>query len=93
MLIEKSGTGWELHRISNGKLSCENYSLESSDDIEMVRKRIQQKFGNVIKEEGITVSWDNWSGTFVMQMPGMNTDSSDLVIKEIYEFLSGEEID
>lgn len=93
MLIDKSENGWELHRISNGKLSCENYSIESVDDIEMVRNRIQHKFGHVINEEGIIVSWDNWSGTYIMQMPGMDTDSSELVIKEIYKFLSGEEID
>ena len=93
MLIDKNENGWELHRISNGKLSCENYSLESSDDIEKVRSCIQQKFGDILKEEGIIVSWDNWSGTYIMQMPGMDTDSSELVIKEIYEFLSGEEID
>ena len=93
MLIDKSENGWELHRISNGKLSCESYSLESSDDIEMVRNRIQQKFGHVINEEGIIVSWDNWSGTYIMQMPEMDTDSSELVIIEIYKFLSGEEID
>ena len=88
MLIAKSKNGWELHTISNGKLSCENFNLESATDIDRVRSSIQQKFGNIIKEEGIIVSWDNWSGTFIMQMPGMNTDSSDFVIREIYEFLA-----
>ena len=88
MLIAKSKNGWELHTISNGKLSCENFNLESATDIDRVRSNIQQKFGNIIKEEGIIVSWDNWSGTFIMQMPGMNTDSSDFVIREIYEFLA-----
>ena len=49
---------------------------------------IEQEFGSIIKEERIMVSWDNWSGIFIMQMPGMNTASSDDLIKEIYEFLA-----
>lgn len=88
MLIAKSKNGWELHTISNGRLSCENYNIESATDIDRVRSTIQLKFGNVIQEEGIIVSWDNWSGTFITQMPGMNTASSDVVIREIYDLLA-----
>lgn len=94
MLIAKSENGWELHTIINGKLSCDKFDLDASKaDIDRVENDIRQKFGNIIDAEGIIVSWDNWSGTYIMQMPGMDTDSSELVIKEIYKFLSGEEID
>lgn len=87
MLIEKSKNGWELCTISNDKLSCDNFNLEATD-IDRVESSILQKFGSIIKEEGIMVSWDNWSGIFIMQMPGINTDSSDFLIREIYEFLA-----
>ncbi len=87
MLISKSENGWELHTITNGKLSCEKSDLEATD-VDRVQSTIEQKFGSIIKEERIFVSWDNWSGIFIMQMPGMNTASSDDLIKEIYEFLA-----
>lgn len=89
MLIAKSENGWELHTINNGKLSCEKFDLDASiSDIDRVESYIRQKFGNKIDEEGIMVSWDNWSGIFIMQMPGMNTDSSNAIIREIYKFLA-----
>ena len=88
MLIAKSKNGWELHTIANGKLSCENFNIESTEEIAEVEHRIQQKFGDILKKEGIFVGWDNWSGTYIMQIPGKNTESSDEIIKEIYEFLS-----
>ena len=88
MLISKSENGWELHTIANDKLSCDNFYIESSEDIDKVEKSILQKFGNRVKEEGVFISWDNWSGVFIMQMPGMNTASSDDLIREIYEFLA-----
>lgn len=88
MLMAKSENGWELHTISNGKLSCEKFNLDATTtEIERVKSSIRQKFGEIIDEEGILVSWDNWSGIFIMQMPDMNTASSDALIKEIYEFL------
>ena len=89
MILSKSGNGWELHTITNGKLSCENFYLEDADEIDRVERGIRQRFGNAIDEEGIMVTWDNWSGTFIMQMPGKNTETSDDLIKEIYEFLAG----
>lgn len=88
MLIAKSKNGWELHTIEDGKLSCENFCMESSEEIVQVEHLIQQNFGNIMKEEGIIVGWDNWSGTYIMQMPGKNTDSSNEVIREIYESLA-----
>lgn len=39
-------------------------------------------------KEHIIIGYDNWSGVFIMQMPGVNTRSSDDVIKKIYDFLS-----
>lgn len=89
MLIAKSENGWELHTISNGKLSCEKNDLDASD-IDRVESDIRKKFGNIIDEERIMVSWDNWSGLFIMQMPGRNTDLSDDIIREIYVFLAGD---
>ncbi len=94
MLIAKSGNGWELHTIGNGKLSCDKFDLDATKtDIDRVESRIHEKFGNIIDEEGIMVGWDNWSGIFIMQMPGVNTDSSDDVIREIYEFLARDDSD
>ena len=87
MLIAKSQNGWELHTISNGKLSCENFNLESCD-IDKIESILQQEFGSLIKEEKIIVNWDNWSGIFIMQLAGINSYSSDAVIKEIYEFFA-----
>lgn len=37
VLIAKSKNGWELHTITNDKLSCDNFNL-SSDDIERIKK-------------------------------------------------------
>lgn len=94
MRIAKSENGWELHTIANGKLSCDKYDLDvTTTDINSVQNDICQKFGDVIDQEGIMVSWDNWSGIFIIQMPGMNTDSSDAVIREIYKFLASEDAD
>ncbi len=87
MLIAKSENGWELHTIANGRLSCDNFDLETSD-IDWVESRIRQKFGKRLDEEKIMVSWDNWSGIFIMQMPGIDTDSSDALIRKIYKFLA-----
>lgn len=87
MLIEKSKNGRELHTITNDKMSCDNFNL-SSDDIDRVKKLLQPKFGSLMKREHIMVGYDNRSGVFIMQMPGFHTQSSDDVIKKIYDFLS-----
>ena len=76
---------WELTKIANGHLSCENSELDDSS-IDEIERIILNKFGNIIKEENITVSYDNWSGIFIMQI-GANTHSSDLLIKKIYDYL------
>ena len=40
-----------------------------------------------MKAEHVFVSWDNWSGVFIMHIPGKQTRNSDGLIKEIYERL------
>ena len=87
-MTEKSKNGWKLHKIANGHLSCDNFDL-SPDDIDRIERMLRPRFGRSMKKENIWVSYDNWSGVFIMQMPGMNTDSSDEVIRKIYGFLSG----
>lgn len=86
-MIGNSKNGWKLQEIADGHLSCENFDL-SPDDIERIEKLLLPKFGHSMKNESIMVSYDNWSDVFIMQMPGKHTDSSDEVIKNIYEFLS-----
>lgn len=86
-IISKSDNGWELHTVANGSLSCENSKLDSND-IDVVEKMILPEFGERMKKEHVFVSWDNWSGVFIMALPGLNTDTSDKLIKEIYERLA-----
>ena len=86
-IISKSNNGWELHTVANGSLSCENSKLDSND-IDVVEKMILPEFGERMKKEHVFVSWDNWSGVFIMALPGLNTDTSDKLIKEIYEWLA-----
>lgn len=87
MLYHKSENGWELDTIANDHLSCDNFYLKP-EHIDRIEQMLQLKFGDKMKKEHIMVSYDNWSGVFIMQIPGFNTDSSDNVIKEIYKFLS-----
>ena len=86
-IISKSNNGWELHTVANGSLSCENSKLDSND-IDVVEKMIQPEYGERMKKEHVFVSWDNWSGVFIMALPGLNTDKSDKLIKEIFERLA-----
>ena len=86
-IISKSDNGWELHTVANGSLSCENSKLDSND-IEIVEEMMMPEFGERMKKEHVFVSWDNWSGVFIMALPGLNTDNSDKLIKEIYEWLA-----
>ncbi len=86
-IISKSDNGWKLHTVANGSLSCENSKLDSND-IDVVEKMIQPEYGERMKKEHVFVSWDNWSGVFIMALPGLNTDKSDKLIKEIFERLA-----
>ena len=86
-IISKSNNGWELHTVANGSLSCENSKLDSND-IDVVEKMIMLEFGERMKKEHVFISWDCWSGVFIMALPGLNTDKSDKLIKEIFERLA-----
>ena len=86
-LISKSDNGWELHRINDGSLSCENPKL-GSDDIDGIEKILMPKFGEWMEKERVFVSYDNWSGVFIMHMPKLKTQNSDELISQIFEFLS-----
>ena len=86
-ILSKSDNGWELHTISDGSLSCENSKLDS-DDIANVEKMILPEYGERMKKEHVFVSWDNWSGVFIMHIPGKQTNNSDKLIKEIYKRLT-----
>lgn len=85
-IISKSDNGWELHTVANGSLSCDNSKLDSND-IDVVEKMILPEFGERMKKEHVFISWDCWSGVFIMALPGSNTDNSDKLIKEIFERL------
>lgn len=86
-IISKSNNGWELHTVANGSLSCENSKL-NSNDIDVVEIMILPEFGERMKKEHVFISWDCWSGVFIMALPGLNTDKSDKLIKEIFERLA-----
>ena len=86
-IISKSDNGWKLHTVANGSLSCENSKLDSND-IDVVEKMIQPEYGERMKKEHVFVSWDNCAGVFIMALPGLNTDKSDKLIKEIFERLA-----
>ncbi len=88
-LISKSDNGWELHTIADGSLSCENFWL-SDNDIASVEKIILPEFGQRMEKEHVFISWDNWSGVFIMHLshPVKHTADSDKLIKEIYDRLT-----
>ena len=44
-----------------------------------------------MKEENVFVSYDNWSGVYLMAIPGKSTQKSDKLVKDIYEFLNEQE--
>ncbi|MBQ8982670.1 MAG: hypothetical protein IJ079_03700 [Lachnospiraceae bacterium] len=90
MLLSKSDNGWELRTIARGSLSCENYKY-NSEEIDRIEQMLKSRFDNQMKEEHIMVSYDNWSGVFIMQIPGFQSDSSDDIMKLIFAFLSEED--
>ena len=79
-------SGWKLCKIANGSLSCENPKL-NENDISKVMETVHSKFGERMKEENVFVSYDNWSGVYLMAIPGKSTQKSDKLIKDIYELL------
>ena len=44
-----------------------------------------------MKKQNVFISYDNWSGIYLMAIPGKTTQKSDKLIKEIYEFLIEQE--
>lgn len=73
---------WQLVKIANGHLSCDNLSKEAAD-IDAVEKQIEEKFGaGSLRENNIHTGWDNWSGIFIMS----NNNSGDNFVKNIYEY-------
>ena len=83
-------SGWKLCKIANGSLSCENPKL-NENDISTVMETVQSKFGERMKDENVFVSYDNWSGVYLMAIPGKSTLKSDKLVKDIYEFLIEQE--
>lgn len=85
-LMSKSANGWELIRIANGSLSCENSDLDT-DDIRRVEEKLKPRFKKAMQEYNVFVSYDNWSGVFIMQMPGFEDPKADRLMEDIYAFL------
>ena len=85
-LVSKDISGWELCKLTDGSLSCENSKLDEND-VSAIEETIQSKFGVRIKKDNVFVSYDNWSGIYIMAIPGKTTQNSDKLIKEIFEFL------
>lgn len=90
---------WRMVETANGRKSCDNSDLESSDifpTLSMLEENFAISYdGNAgiglslvgfdlqINGERVTMGWDNWSGIFIMS----SEPSGDVVIEKIYEFL------
>lgn len=78
---------WKLNTMANGHLSCDNFNLQP-DAIDHINNILKPDFETLMKKEKVIIGYDNWSGVFIMQMPGFQTDTSDDLIKNIHSFLS-----
>ena len=92
---------WKIIEIANGRKSCDNSDLESSDifpALSILEKDFvisydenasvdlnSVGFDLRINKEPVTMGWDNWSGIFIMSIE----PSGDVVIEKIWEFLKG----
>ena len=92
---------WRMVEIANGRKSCDNSDLESSDifpTLSILEKNFVINYDenpgiglNIggfdlrINGERVTMGWDNWSGIFIMS----SEPSGDVVIEKIYKFLEG----
>jgi len=85
-IISKSPNGWRLSVIANGSLSVNNDSL-IDDDIERIEELLRPEFEPRMKKEHVFVSYDNWSGVFIMYLADGKSKEADELIKEIYAFL------
>ena len=72
-------------------MSCDNSEMRS-EDIDRVEEILRPRFGDIMKKKAIMVSYDNWSGVFIMQIPGVKAGKADDTIREIYKFLSNSDI-
>lgn len=78
---------WKIYISANGELSIENAS-KSEIDIENIENNLKQRFADRLRVEHIMISWDCWSGIFIMQNVGFEyTKSTELLLQEIYDFL------
>ena len=92
---------WTIVEIANGRKSCENSDLQSSDifpTLSFLEKNFAISYDENagiglntvgfdfrINGERVTIGWDNWSGIFIMS----SEPSGDVVIEKIYEFIKG----
>ena len=91
MYYQKSKNGWVLCELSDRNKSCEKYSL-NADDADRVEELLAPVFGERMKKEHIMISYDNWSGVYIMNIPGFGSETSDKLIKEIFIYLSQRDI-
>ena len=85
--ISKSSNGWQLFVIADGSLSCENFNL-GCDDIDTVDSMLKKQYEKRMREAHVIVSYDNWSGVYIMHDVGYKSQKSDELIREIFTFLS-----
>ena len=85
--VVKSVNGWKLVTNADGSLSCENINL-GSDDIRKIEEILKPGFSEKMKKYHVYISYDNWSGVYIMHLPGFKSRKGDALIKEIYAFLS-----
>ena len=90
---------WKMVETANGKKSCDNDDLVSSDIpsvLSVIEKYYEISYGNKgalglnvaafdfhINGKQVTIGWDNWSGLFIMSLE----PSGDMVIERIFEVL------
>ncbi|MCH5257466.1 MAG: hypothetical protein J1D87_09230 [Lachnospiraceae bacterium] len=92
---------WEIVKTANGRKSCDNFELDSSDILSILsviekyyvidydnRGALGQNvaaFDLQIDGKYMTIGWDNWSGIFIMS----HDPSGDILVERIYEILKG----
>ena len=94
---------WKIFQIANGRKSCDNFDLESSDIfkvLSVLEEHFEISYNNKaafesvmssielrINGKEVSVGWDNWSGLFIMA----RKPAGDIVIERIYETLVNDE--
>lgn len=90
---------WKIVRIANGRISCDNFELDSSEIpsvLSVIEKYYEIDYDNKgalgqnvaafdfqIDGKYMTIGWDNWSGIFIMS----NDPTGDIFLDRIYEIL------